>query len=160
MDRKKTEDTGKAAGGIELHSARMRRFVGEVPPALVRTGTAVLSVVVALFGWAVCSIHYPVSIETEGTVVSADTLAVEIPYKYLRWVVPAQAVKASFEGDDGTPRTYSVASVDSTLVLRPGGNRFTAKVGLGPDRAKVQVGQRAEVRIVVSDRTLWQQIFH
>lgn len=48
----------KAEENIELRSENTRRFIGEVPPTLVRIGTVIISFVVVLFVIAVLFMKY------------------------------------------------------------------------------------------------------
>lgn len=48
----------KAEGNIELRSENTRRFIGEVPPTLVRIGTVIISFVVVLSVIAVLFVKY------------------------------------------------------------------------------------------------------
>lgn len=46
---------------IELRSEKVRKLIGEIPPSLVRWGTAIIAIVfIALLG-AVCLLPYPYS---------------------------------------------------------------------------------------------------
>ena len=131
---------------IELRSEKVRHIIGIVPPRLVRTGTVVITFVVVALAIAFYTIHYPITIEAQGEMEGNDTLIVRVPYNY--------------EGrDDNDPSSvYPIYSYDDRLLRMGENNYFLAKVCVGADSARLQSGQKAEVRIVVSDRTLWQQI--
>lgn len=44
---------------IELRSPKVRRLIGEIPPALVRWGTVLIIVIFVALVLAVCLIPYP-----------------------------------------------------------------------------------------------------
>lgn len=44
---------------IELHSEKVRNLLGEIPPALVRWGTAILVAIFLIMLLVVCFIPYP-----------------------------------------------------------------------------------------------------
>ena len=145
---------------IELRSEKVRHIIGIVPPRLVRTGTVIISLVVVALAIAAYTIHYPITIEAQGEMEGNDTLIVRVPYKYLYLFDEQRNVIVNYEGrDDNDPSSvYPIYSYDDRLLRMGENNNFLAKVCVGADSARLQSGQKAEVRIVVSDRTLWQQI--
>jgi len=145
---------------IELRSEKVRHIIGIVPPRLVRTGTVVITFVVVALAIAFYTIHYPITIEAQGEMEGNDTLIVRVPYKYLYLFDEQRNVIVNYEGrDDNDPSSvYPIYSYDDRLLRMGENNYFLAKVCVGADSARLQSGQKAEVRIVVSDRTLWQQI--
>ncbi len=46
---------------IELRSEKVRKLIGEIPPSLVRWGTAVIAIVFLALLTAVCLLPYPYS---------------------------------------------------------------------------------------------------
>lgn len=46
---------------IELRSEKVRSFIGEIPPSLIRWGTAVIAVIFLALIAAVCLLPYPYS---------------------------------------------------------------------------------------------------
>jgi hypothetical protein len=46
---------------IELHSEKARKLIGEIPPSLVRWGTAIIAIVFIALLAAVCLLPYPYS---------------------------------------------------------------------------------------------------
>ncbi len=51
-------DTERGKEDVELRSENTRRFVGEIPPVLVRTGTVIISFIVVLFALATLLVKY------------------------------------------------------------------------------------------------------
>lgn len=156
----KTDMENKDFDNIELRSEKVRHIIGIVPPRLVRTGTVIISLVVVALAIAAYTIHYPITIEAQGEMEGNDTLIVRVPYKYLYLFDEQRNVIVNYEGrDDNDPSSvYPIYSYDDRLLRMGENNYFLAKVCVGADSARLQSGQKAEVRIVVSDRTLWQQI--
>lgn len=151
----------KEFDNIELRSEKVRHIIGIVPPRLVRMGTVVITLVVVFLAVAAYTIHYPISIEAQGEVGEKHTLIVRVPYKYLYLFNEPRGARVSFEGRDSSepPSVYPVSCHDNGLLRMDGRNYFVAKGDIGCDSSKVQVGQKADVHIVVSDKTLWQQVF-
>lgn len=46
---------------IELRSEKVRKLIGEIPPSLVRWGTAIIAIVFIALLTAVCLLPYPYS---------------------------------------------------------------------------------------------------
>lgn len=46
---------------IELRSEKVRQLIGEIPPSLVRWGTAIIAIVFIALLTAVCLLPYPYS---------------------------------------------------------------------------------------------------
>lgn len=56
---KQTTDNGQPQ--IELRSEKVRKLIGEIPPSLVRWGTAIIAIVFIALLAAVCLLPYPYS---------------------------------------------------------------------------------------------------
>lgn len=48
-------------GNIELRSEKVRKFLGKIPPSLVRWGTVIITVIFLALLATVCLIPYPYS---------------------------------------------------------------------------------------------------
>lgn len=147
---------------IELRSEKVRHIIGKVPPVLVRTGTIIITMVVLALGVAFYTIRYPITIEAQGEVFPHDTLEIMAPYKYIYLFDEPKMVSVMYEGesDNAQPHEYPVASYDKRLVRVGSDNFFIAKVNISSASNITQAGQKADARIVVSDKTLWQQFFN
>ena len=122
---------------IELRSEKVRQIIGKVPPVLARTGTFIITILVIALAVAFYTIRYPITIEVEGRVMPHDTLQIAVSYKYLYLFTEPRQVMLSIGPD----------------------NYFIAKASVASDRGHIQIGQKAEGQIIVSDKTLWQQVF-
>lgn len=56
MDKKDRQEDN-----IELRSEKVRNLIGEIPPSLVRWGTAVIVLIFLLLLTAICCLPYPYS---------------------------------------------------------------------------------------------------
>ena len=54
-------ETSNTHDKIELRSEKVRKLIGEIPPSLVRWGTAIIAVVFIALLAAVCLLPYPYS---------------------------------------------------------------------------------------------------
>ena len=55
------ETTNNTHDKIELRSEKVRKLIGEIPPSLVRWGTAIITIVFLALLAAVCLLPYPYS---------------------------------------------------------------------------------------------------
>lgn len=55
------DTTSNTNDKIELRSEKVRKLIGEIPPSLVRWGTAIIAIVFIALLAAVCLLPYPYS---------------------------------------------------------------------------------------------------
>lgn len=55
------DTTNNTNDKIELRSEKVRKLIGEIPPSLVRWGTAIIAIVFIALLAAVCLLPYPYS---------------------------------------------------------------------------------------------------
>lgn len=55
------ETSNNTQDKIELRSEKVRKLIGEIPPSLVRWGTAIIAIVFIALLAAVCLLPYPYS---------------------------------------------------------------------------------------------------
>ena len=126
------EQKEKELDNIELRSEKVRNVIGKVPPRLVSLGTVIITIIVLALAVAFYKIPYPISIETNGEVVN-------ISYQ------------------------FDVASHSTKLVHKEDGNYFVATTTINTQgnsiKSVLQKYMKADVRIIISNKTLWQQVF-
>lgn len=146
---------------IELRSEKVRHIIGKVPPVLVRTGTFIITIIVIALAVAFYTIRYSITIEVEGRVMPHDTLQIAVSYKYLYLFTEPRQVIVTYEGEDRNAQShvYTITSFSRRLLSIGPDNYFIAKASVASDRGHIQIGQKAEGQIIVSDKTLWQQVF-
>lgn len=146
---------------IELRSEKVRHIIGQVPPALVRTGTMVITLVVIALAVAFYTIRYPITIEAQGKVTHNDSIEFLVPYKYLYLFDEPRTARITFEGQDNddAPIVCPITSHNDKLLVVDGNHYFTAKTYIRSNGSNVQPGLKVSARIIVSEKTLWQQIF-
>ena len=146
---------------IELRSEKVRHIIGQVPPTLMRTGTMVITLVVIALAVAFYIIRYPITIEAQGKVTRNDSVELLVPYKYLYLFDEPRMARITIEGqdEDTAPIMCPVTSHSENLLIVDGNHYFTAKTYIRSNGTSVQPGLNVLARIVVSDKTLWQQVF-
>jgi hypothetical protein len=156
------EQKERESDNIELRSEKVRNVIGKVPPSLVSLGTVIITIIVLALAVAFYKIPYPISIEANGEVVSQRTIQVFVPYKYLSLFKESRTAHVSFEGNDNISYNCNIIGHNTKLIHREDGNYFVATAMLSTLRQNAPVLQKymkADVRIIVSNKTLWQQVF-
>lgn len=156
MEEKESDDN------IELRSEKVRNVIGKVPPRLVSLGTVIITIIVLALAVAFYKTPYPISIEANGEVINQRTIQVFVPYKYLYLFDEPRTAHVSFEGNDNASYHCDIISHNAKLIHRDDGNYFMATATVSTQRQKSPVLQKymkADVRIIVSNKTLWQQVF-
>jgi hypothetical protein len=152
----------KVSDNIELRSEKVRNVIGKVPPRLVSLGTVLITVIVLALALAFYKIPYPISIEATGEVINQRTVQVFVPYKYLYLFDEPRTAHVSFEGNDDASYSCNVISHNAKLIHREEGNCFMAIATVstqGRNTPVLQKYMKADVRVIISNQTLWQQVF-
>ena len=152
----------KVSDNIELRSEKVRNVIGKVPPRLVSLGTVLITVIVLALALAFYKIPYPISIEATGEVINQRTVQVFVPYKYLYLFDEPRTAHVSFEGNDNASYSCNVISHNAKLIHREEGNYFMAIATVstqGRNTPVLQKYMKADVRVIISNQTLWQQVF-
>lgn len=152
----------KVSDNIELRSEKVRNVIGKVPPRLVSLGTVLITVIVLALALAFYKIPYPISIEATGEVINQRTVQVFVPYKYLYLFDEPRTAHVSFEGNDDASYSCNVISHNAKLIHREEGNYFMAIATVstqGRNSPVLQKYMKADVRVIISNQTLWQQVF-
>lgn len=152
----------KVSDNIELRSEKVRNVIGKVPPRLVSLGTVLITVIVLALALAFYKIPYPISIEATGEVINQRTVQVFVPYKYLYLFDEPRTAHVSFEGNDDASYSCNVINHNAKLIHREEGNYFMAIATVstqGRNTPVLQKYMKADVRVIISNQTLWQQVF-
>ena len=145
---------------IELRSEKVRHIIGQVPPTLVRTGTMVITLVVIVLAVAFYIIRYPITIEAQGKVTRNDSVELLVPYKYFYLFDEPRTARLTLEGqaEDTAPIVCPITSHSDKLLIVSGKHYFAVKAPIRRYGSHAQPGLRVSARIIVSDKTLWQQV--
>ena len=154
-------DNKNETDNIEPRSEKVRHIIGQVPPTLVRIGTMVITLVVIALAIAFYTVRYPITIEAQGKVTCNDSVEVLVPYKYLYLFDEPRTIHITLEGqdEDAAPIVCPNTSHNEKLLIVDGNHYFAAKTHIRSNGSNVQLGLNVSARIVVSDKTLWQQVF-
>ena len=122
----------------------------------IKDGSFVIALAIAFY-----TIRYPITIEAQGKVYSNDSVELLVPYKYLYLFDEPLTARITLEGqdDDVAPIVCPVTSHNDKLLIVDGNHYFAAKTFIHRYGSNAQPGLKVSARIVVSDQTLWQQVF-
>ncbi|NPD91295.1 hypothetical protein [Xylanibacter muris] len=157
------------AENIEVRSEKVRNVIGIVPRRLVRTGTAVITVLVVLMLVAVSTVHYPFSVETDGRITETRLVSGErfynaclkTPYSHRTLFFGSRKVNLMFEGDDKTVVEGKVGAVTGMLTDKNGDNYCNVFVGIDEkdmERLGLKLNMRVHAVTYISDKTLLELI--
>ena len=106
-------------------------------------------------------IRYPITIEAQGKVTSNDSVELLIPYKYLYLFDEPRTARISVEGQDkdAMPCVCRINYYSRNLIVVEGKHYFRATASIRSSGFSAQPELDVFARIVVSDKTLWQQVF-
>ena len=107
------------------------------------------------------TIRYPFTIEAQGKVTSNDSVELLVPYKYLYLFDEPRTARISVEGQDkdAMPCVCRINYYSRNLIVVEGKHYFRATASIRSFSFSAQPGLDVFARIVVSDKTLWQQVF-
>ena len=156
------EQKERESDNIELRSEKVRNVIGKVPPRLVSLGTVVITIIVLALAVAFYKIPYPISIEATGEVINQKTVQVFVPYKYLHLFNEPRTAHVSFDGYDSISYNFDIISHKAKLIHREDDNYFCV-MGIvknnGETMTVLQKYQKVHLAIIISNKTLCQQVF-
>ena len=146
---------------IELRSEKVRHIIGEIPSGIVRYGITIITIVILVLLVGAYFIPYPETISAKIEMTDRQQGTVDIPYKYVNWVVKGKNVSIELEGYD--TETYGAANGTITATMHTprqtaAGNVFTAQVKVTDCKYKIISGMTGTASILVSNESVLQRI--
>jgi hypothetical protein len=158
---------------IELRSGKVRNIIGQIPPFWVRTGTAVIILILIALGYAAWKVPYPFTVEAGGTVEKTALsgfrgntgkydIRLLVPYRYNDYFHEPRRVSLTFEGRDDVSLSFRIDRVSDSVITRDGEDYFSAFISIedwDAVRYRLVPGMKVQAVCTVSDRTIWQRIW-
>ena len=146
---------------IELRSEKVRHIIGEIPSGIVRYGITIITIVLLVLLVGAYFIPYPEIISAKIEMTDRQQGTVDIPYKYVNWVVKGKNVSIELEGYD--TEMYGAANGTITATMHTprqtaAGNVFTAQVKVTDCKYKIIGGMTGTASILVSNESILQRI--
>ena len=144
---------------MEMRSETTHCFIKQVPPLAIRIGTTVVALFLIVIFIVIYTVKSPIHIKTDGIIECKDVLSVNIASKHIYLLNSPITINISFEGGNGKQQQYKITTCCRTLKHEQDSRSVTANIKLDTDRMNVQIGQKVNVQISVTNKTLWQQLF-
>ena len=146
---------------IELRSEKVRHIIGEIPSGIVRYGITIITIVMLVLLVGAYFIPYPETISARIEMTDRQQGTVDIPYKYVNWVVKGKNVSIELEGYD--TEMYGTANGTITATMHTprqtaAGSMFTAQVKVTDCKYKIIGGMTGTASILVSNESVLQRI--
>ena len=146
---------------IELRSEKVRHIIGEIPSRIVRYGITIITFVILGLLIGAYFIPYPETISARIEMTDRRQGTVDIPYKYVNWVVKGKNVSIELEGYD--TEMYGAANGTITATMHTprqtaAGSMFTAQVKITDCKYKLVSGMKGTASILVSNESVLQRI--
>ncbi len=152
---------------IELRSEKVQSIIGKVPPVIIRSGIAVLSIIFFILMAAMCMVPYPETVRVEAelqTTPCGQQIKMMLPYRLVSQTSYDTSVKVDFEGYD-TSQFGSANAIVSNIDKKPVRineiNYFAIELTIKECSPRIQMhtGMKCYVSLLLSNKTLVQRIF-
>ena len=146
---------------IELRSEKVRHIIGEIPSRIVRYGITIITIVILGLLVGAYFIPYPETISARIEMTDRQQGTVDIPYKYVNWVVKGKNVSIELEGYDTEMYGATNGTITATMHTprqTATGSMFTAQVKVTDCKYKIIGGMTGTASILVSNESVLQRI--
>ena len=148
---------------IEIRSEKVNNIIGAIPPKFIRFGTTVLCLFIIILCLAVYYIPYPYTIETDGLIKDDNTLVFLLPYHYNYLLDNKKNITITYEGRPDASQSYPIGNTSSYQIVKKDNDTFIyINVMISEEDYsinKLQKGMKAHGTIVISNQTIWKQIW-
>ncbi|MBQ7820438.1 MAG: HlyD family secretion protein [Bacteroidales bacterium] len=151
---------------IELRSEKTRQIIGMVPSGIVRYGTLIIAVIIAVLLAVSYFVPYPENLQADATVeINTDgeiNVCAYIPYSYINTIHEGMSAEIEFEGYPSADYEYVSATIfhiDKNVHNINGHNFF--KVNLSHkvnNTIQLFEGMNGTANILTSDESILQKI--
>lgn len=150
--------------GIELRSEQVRKIIGQIPPALIRSGISIIGIIIALLLAVAAFVPYPETVEDE--IILSETregqaFAIgKLPYSYISRIKTGMKVEIELEGYTSKEYGYQkgdITSISPQIINQNGQNYFSFTLSL-KEIPFMQKGMKGKASIILSKKTLLKRI--
>ena len=151
---------------IELRSEKTRKLIGQVPPRLIRGGTAIIAIILLALFAAAYYLPYPQKIYAEMTVIQSDSsteFVALFPFEFVAEISVGMSATIEFEGYSAAKFGFAeavVSNIDKNIVHQEGQSFFKVKLKIvsKPFADELQIEQKGSVEILVSQKSLLESV--
>lgn len=151
---------------IELRSEKTRQIIGMVPSGIVRYGTLIITIIIAILLAVSYFFPYPENLQANATVVvDADgklNVCAYIPYSHINSVREGMRAEIEFEGYPSADYGYvstTISHIDKNVHNINGQNYFITYMYVGVNNSIIMLPKmNAQANILLSNKTVLQKI--
>lgn len=152
---------------IELRSEKTRQIIGMVPSGIVRYGTLIITIIIAILLAVSYFVPYPENLQANATVVEdADgklKVCAYIPYSHINTIHEGMCVEIEFEGYPSADYGYvstTISHIDMTVQNINGQSYFKVYLNSQSNNPITLLeGMNGTANILISNKSVLQKLF-
>lgn len=151
---------------IELRSEKTRQIIGMVPSGIVRYGTLIITIIIAVLLAVSYFVPYPENLQANATVVvDADgklNVRAYIPYSHINTIHEGMSAEIEFEGYPAADYGYvstTISNIDKNVHNINGQNYFKVDLNIQTNNTIILFeGMNGTANILISNKSILQKI--
>jgi len=152
---------------IELRSEKTRQIIGMVPSGIVRYGTLIIAVIIAVLLAVSYFVPYPENLQADATVeINTDgevNVCAYIPYSHINTIHEGMSAQLEFEGYPSADYGYvstTILHIDKTVQNINGQNYFKVYLNSQSNNTITLLeGMNGTANILISNKSVLQKLF-
>ena len=152
---------------IELRSEKTRQIIGMVPSGIVRYGTLIITIIIAVLLAASYFVPYPENLQADATVeINTDdevNVCAYIPYSHINTIHEGMNAEVEFEGYPSADYGYvsaTISHIDKNTHNINGQNYFKVDLNIQTNNTIILFeGMNGTANILISDKSVLQKLF-
>ena len=152
---------------IELRSEKTRQIIGMVPSGIVRYGTLIIAVIIAVLLAVSYFVPYPENLQADATVeINTDgevNVCAYIPYSHINTIHEGMSSEIEFEGYPSADYGYvstTILHIDKTVQNINGQNYFKVYLNNQSNNTITLLeGMNGTANILISNKSVLQKLF-
>lgn len=153
---------------IELRSERTRQIIGMVPSGIVRYGTLIITIIIAVLLAASYFVPYPENLQADASVaVDADgksNVCAYVPYSFINTIHEGMSAEIEFEGYPSADYGYvsaTISRISKDVKDISGANYFKIDLEIkNSNIIAIRKGMKGTVNILVSNESILHKMLN
>lgn len=152
---------------IELRSEKTRQIIGMVPSGIVRYGTLIITIIIAILLAVSYFVPYPENLQADTTVeINTDgevNVCAYIPYSHIKTIHEGMSAEIEFEGYPSADYGYvsaTISHIDKNVQNINGQNYFKVYLNSQSNNTiALFEGMNGTANILISNKSVLQKMF-
>ena len=152
---------------IELRSEKTRQIIGMVPSGIVRYGTLIITIIIAILLAVSYFVPYPENLQADTTVeINTDgevNVCAYIPYSHIKTIHEGMSAEIEFEGYPSADYGYvsaTISHIDKNVQNINGQNYFKVYLNSQSNNTITLLeGVNGTANILISNKSVLQKMF-